>query len=92
MSRALLDLLTSGRLVDLILGLVAVEAVVLLVLAARAARGPRARELVANLAAGVFLLLALRAALAGAAPVWIAASLVGALVAHLADLVLRWRR
>lgn len=49
-------------------------------------------ELAANLAAGAFLLLALRAALAGAGPVWIAASLLGALVAHLADLALRWRR
>lgn len=84
-------LLVTGRLVDLILVLVAIEAIVLVVVV-RARGGPRARALVANLAAGAFLLLALRGALTGASPAWIAASLLGALVAHLADLAQRWRR
>ncbi len=92
MSSVLEGHLASGRLVDWILVLVAVEAVALLIVVARRRRGPRAAELVANLAAGAFLLLALRAALTHATPTWIAASLLGALVAHLADLALRWRR
>lgn len=43
------------------------------------------------LASGAFLMLALRAALADAGPVWIAASLLGSLVSHLATLWLLHR-
>jgi hypothetical protein len=40
---------------------------------------------------GMFLLLAVRAALAGAAWPWLPAALAAALAAHLLDLAGRWR-
>lgn len=85
------ELLASGRLVDLILVLMAVEAIALLVLWRRQARGVPPAQLLANLAAGGSLLLALRAALTGAHWPWLGLWLTAALIGHLADLGLRWR-
>lgn len=81
----------SGRIVDAILAFMVVEAVLLIAWRARTGRGIAAADLLANLAAGATLLLALRAALAGAAWSWVAAALMAALVAHVADLSRRWR-
>lgn len=78
-------LFASGRIVDLILALVLVEVAVLLVLLRRRSSSFRL-GLLANVAAGASLLVALRLALAGAWWGWIGASLACALVAHLADL------
>jgi len=79
----------SGRIVDLILLLVVLEALGL-------AWWLRGRggilPLLPNLAAGACLLLALRAALVGAGWPWIAAPLAASLAAHLADLGTRLRR
>jgi hypothetical protein len=86
------DLLTSGRAVDLILGLLVIEAAVLLTFHHRTGRGLGARQLLGLLLSGGFLLLALRAALTDAGWLWIGAWLTLALVAHLADLAMRWRR
>jgi hypothetical protein len=86
------QLLASGRAVDLILALMAVEAIALLVLWRRRGRGVPPAQLIANLAAGASLLLALRAALTGAHWAWLGVWLTTALIAHLADLGLRWRR
>ena len=44
------------------------------------------------LLSGIFLLLALRAALAGSVWPWVPAALLAALIAHLMDLRHRWRR
>ena len=84
------DLFASGHLVDLILVLVAVEAIALLLYWRHAGRGVRPFDLLPNLCAGAFLLLALRATLGGAG--WTVASgfLAAAGVAHLADLYRRW--
>lgn len=83
------DGLASGLLVDAILVLMAVEA------AAIAAFGRRVglawRDVAASLVAGAFLLVALRAALVGAAPHWILLCLALALVAHVADMAARRR-
>lgn len=81
----------QGRIVDLILLLVAVELVVLTAVAMRSGRTALLRGLVANVLAGAFLLAALRGALSGAAWPWIAMFLLAALVAHAADLLARWR-
>lgn len=86
------ELLTSGRLIDLILGLVLVEALALVLLHHLTGKGVAPRELIGLLLAGGFLLVALRAALVGAAWYWIGLWLTLALLAHLADLALRWRR
>ena len=85
------DLFASGRLVDLILVVVVVEAAALLVYWSRARRGIAPRDLLPNLCAGAFLLLALRATLAGSG--WMLASffLAAAGLAHLTDVTRRWR-
>ncbi len=83
------DAVVGTTLVDLILAAMAIELVVLRALRAR--RGGRAVTLAWNFAAGACLLLALRGALADAAPAWIAAALAGALVAHALDLRARLR-
>ncbi len=81
--------LASGRLVDAILLMMAVECAAIAVAGRRF--GLALRDVAANLAAGAFLLLALRTVLAGAAPSWTFACLAGALAAHIADLASRRR-
>ncbi|MEN0073943.1 MAG: hypothetical protein AAGC69_06150 [Paracraurococcus sp.] len=85
-------LFSSGRVVDLALGLMLIEAVALLALRRSRGGGLAPAALLTFLLAGAGLLLALRAALVGAAWEWIALPLILALLAHLADLALRWRR
>jgi hypothetical protein len=86
------DLFASGRLVDLILVVVLLEAAALLLYWARSRRGIAPLDLLPNLCAGAFLLLALRAALAGVG--WMIASLclAAAGLAHLIDVSRRWRK
>jgi hypothetical protein len=86
------DLFASGHLVDFILIVVALEAAALLVYWTRAKRGVAPLDLLPNLCAGAFLLLALRATLAGGG--WMIASLCRAAagLAHLVDVYRRWRR
>jgi hypothetical protein len=86
------ELFASGHLIDFILIVVVVEAAVLLLLWRRAGRGVAPSDLLPNLCAGAFLLLALRAVLAGAG--WMTASfcLASAGLAHLTDIYRRWRR
>lgn len=79
-------------IVDLIIGFVVVEAALLIAWHRRTGGGVAAADVLPNLAAGFCLLLALRAALAGAAWHWIALALFGSLLAHLLDLRRRWRR
>ena len=57
----------------------------------RSGLGIAPRDLLPNLLAGAFLVLALGLALAAAWWGWIALSLLGALLAHLADLRRRWK-
>jgi hypothetical protein len=85
------DLFASGHLVDFILVVAVLEALVLLIYWSRTRRGIAPRDLLPNLFAGVFLLLALRATLAGSG--WMLASffLAAAGLAHLADVTQRWR-
>ncbi|QIJ77409.1 hypothetical protein GU700_24200 [Methylobacterium sp. NI91] len=91
MAELLASLFVSGRIVDGILVLVALESLVLLGVRARWGRGPAPMALLSNLASGAALMLALRAALTGAAWPAIAAWLFVALAAHLAELVIRFR-
>lgn len=85
------DLFASGRAVDLILGLIALEAVALWLYRRATGRGPRLGEVAPFLIAGAGLLLALRAALVGAPWVWIAGALALSGVAHAVDLARRFR-
>ncbi|MFO1306553.1 MAG: hypothetical protein U1F54_22745 [Burkholderiales bacterium] len=81
--------LASGRLVDAILALMVVECIAIAIVGRRF--GIALRDVAANLAAGAFLMLALRTAVTGAPAHWTLACLAGALVAHLADLASRRR-
>jgi hypothetical protein len=84
-------LFESGRIIDLILLLVALECAGLVLLRARTGRGPALRDLLPTLLAGAFLLVAMRATLSGAGVPWIGASLLAALCAHVTDLSRRWK-
>jgi hypothetical protein len=86
------DLVESGRIVDLILFLVALQFAALWLYRRTTGRGPAPADLAPNILAGVALLLALRAALVGAGWFWVAFFLAAGLAAHLVDLARRWPR
>ena len=85
------DLLANAHLVDLILIIVLVEAAVLLLYWRRARRGIAPGDLLPNLCAGAFLLLALRFTLGRAGWMSVCGCLAAAGVAHLIDVSRRWR-
>jgi hypothetical protein len=80
-------LLTSPHWIDLIMGLTLLEGVFLV-----RWRRMRLPTVIAILLPGLFLLLAVREALAGAAWPWVPAGLTGALLAHFFDMWMRFRR
>jgi hypothetical protein len=82
-------LFESGRIVDVILLVFAVEAIV--AFAWLRPSGRAAFGLAANLAAGACLLLGVRAALVGSGWHWVAFWIALSLPFHLADLASRWR-
>jgi len=83
-------LFASGRVVDVVLALTAVEFVALALWHRRTGRGLATADLVSALLAGVFLMLAVRAALVGAWWGWVALWLLAAGVAHVVELRRRW--
>ncbi len=84
------EFIRSGRAVDWILVVIALEVLALLGYRALTGRGPAPSAFVGNILAGSSLLVALRIALAGASWVWIGLSLTAAFAAHLVDLAIRW--
>jgi hypothetical protein len=86
------ELFTSGRLIDIILIIVVIEAAAFLWMWRRFKRGIAPVDLLPNLCAGAFLLLALRVTLAGRGWMLACGCLAAAGVAHLTDLHRRWRR
>jgi hypothetical protein len=85
-------LFATGRIVDLILAITAIEAILVVAYHRRTGRGIAPAAFLGTLLSGVWLMLALRGALVGPWWGWIALCLVGSLVAHLVDLRCRWRR
>lgn len=85
------ELFATGRIVDLILILVAFEALALLAWRVWRGRGPSVPALASNLASGAALMLAVRAALTGSDWTVVAACLAGSLVAHVTEMCLRLR-
>jgi hypothetical protein len=81
----------DGTAIDWILGLVVVEAILLAAYRQMTRQGLGTGPILSLLLPGACLLLALRCALTNAPAVWIAAWLLAAFVAHLADVTLRWR-
>lgn len=84
------EIFANGRIIDLILGLVLIEGILLAAYHRRTGRGLPPRELVGFLLSGFLLLLALRAALVGAWWGWVSLALTASLLTHLLDLRLRW--
>ncbi|MDO9383908.1 MAG: hypothetical protein Q7T86_13710 [Hyphomicrobiaceae bacterium] len=85
-------LFANGRIVDIVIAFMALEAVALLV-GTRWLNGRLGNvDIVLLLVPGLFLLLAMRAAMTDAGWIAIAAWLLAALVAHLADLARRLRQ
>jgi hypothetical protein len=85
------DFFAGGRSIEFVLVLIALEAIVLMVLwwMRRCPLPPMATLLI--LAPGTSLLLAARAALAGASFVWVSSLFLLALLIHLVDLRQRWQ-
>jgi hypothetical protein len=84
-------LFTSGRIVELILAAMVIEAIAFLIYKFTIGRGVPPVGLLINLLAGAFLLMALRSALLALPWPWTSAWLAAALIAHVADLAQRWR-
>ncbi len=84
------DLFASGRIIDIVIGLVAFEALAFAIWRASSGRGPHLLPFLSNLLSGAFLMIALRNALVGALWPWIAACLLAAFSAHIIDLRTRW--
>jgi hypothetical protein len=83
------ELVASGHIVDLIFCVMAIEILILPRWSRRRGRGSGRFGLMMASLPGLFLLLALRAALTQAGWIWIAGFLAASFPAHLADL---WRR
>lgn len=87
----MMGLFQSGRIVDLLMVLMTLEAALLWGYRRSTGRGVPLFGLLANLAAGAGLLMALRAALTHAGWEMTILWLLVALAAHVADLASRWR-
>ena len=88
-----MDTLFSSPLwVDLIIAFTLLEGLALTAYFRFTGRGVSPTHFGVNLVSGVCLMFALRSALAGAGPVWIAAGLLASGLAHGLDLWRRWRR
>jgi hypothetical protein len=87
-----LELLAAGTLLEWIVVLMLVEAVLLLAWRARTGGGVPAAGVLCVLASGIFLMLAVRAALTSAGIASVAGWLLAALVAHVTDVLSRWQR
>ena len=86
------ELFAGGRIVEMILAFMVLEALAIGLYHRRTGRGLSPLDLLLNLAAGALLLLALRAAIVDPDPLAPAPYLAVALFAHVADLARRWRR
>lgn len=85
------EFFTGAHAIDLVLSMIALEAIVLMVLW-RMGRCPlRPLSTLLILAPGTSLLLAARAALAGSSWTWVSALFLVALIIHLIDLRQRWQ-
>lgn len=85
------DWIASGRIVDIVIAFMALEAVGLWFYHRRTGRGIALADLWTTIASGLCLLLALRAALSGGWAGWIAIWLTASLIVHIIDLRSRWR-
>jgi len=88
----LLDWVADGRIINVMLGFVVLEVVMLTVLWRKRKIGIAPVPLLVNVLAGTCLMLSLRAVLLGLSTEIVAFWLVASLVAHVSDLAIRWNR
>ena len=88
---AITTLFVDGKIAELVLAVMVVEALVLVALSRRAQSVPPATSIVFALVPGFFLVLALRAVFVHAQWFWIALGLTGALITHLIDMRMRFQ-
>lgn len=81
----------SGRIVDVMLIVIAIEVAVLCAYRLRTGRGLSVSTIVLNAGAGGSLMVALKLLWVDAAWHWIAMALLSSLAFHSGDLVQRWR-
>ena len=86
------ELITSGRIVDLVLVVMTIELITSAFIAKRRGIPLDVPGLAFNIGAGASLALALRASLTGLGWEWVAAWLVGSLVFHVLDVGRRWQQ
>ena len=84
--------LREGWLLDLVIGLTLLELITLIAYRWRTGRGIAHVPLIATMASGLWLMVALKAALVQAAWPWVVLPLMAAGLAHAADLRGRWQR
>ena len=84
-------LISSGRIVDLMLLVVVIEVIALILYWRFTGKGVQPLRLIMNVGAGGSLMLALRASLVGASTLVLAACLLASLGFHVADVALRWQ-
>ena len=89
--QAISTFFVDGKIADLVLAVMLVEALVLVAISRRAQSTLSATSIVLALLPGFFLVLALRAALVHAQWFWIALALTGALITHLIDMRMRFQ-
>ncbi|MGD1982440.1 MAG: hypothetical protein PVF93_00890 [Chromatiaceae bacterium] len=86
------ELVTSGRIVDLMLIFILLEVVAIQLIRRYTGAGIAILPLLTNIGAGGSVMLALRAQITGAGWHWVAILLLSALVFHVIDLWQRWER
>jgi len=86
------SLISSGRIVDVMIVVVIIEVIALMVYWNRTGRGIPTLPLLANVGAGGSLMLALGSVLKGFDTRVTALCLVSSLIFHLLDLAMRWKR
>ncbi len=86
------DIISSGRIVDIMVLFVVIEVIALTIYWRRTGKGIALIPLLANIGAGGSLMLALGATLKGFVPEIIALCLISSLIFHVTDLVIRWKR
>ena len=86
------ELITSGRIVDVVLVVMSIELIVSALIAKRRGIPLDVPGLAFNIGAGASLALALRASLTGSGWEWVAGWLVSSLVFHVLDVGRRWQQ
>ncbi|MDJ0760660.1 MAG: hypothetical protein QNJ19_14790 [Woeseiaceae bacterium] len=86
------ELILSGRIIDIVIGVLIVELLLVSILYRTQGKGIPPYPLLVNIGAGGSLALAIKAAVTDAGWQWIALWLVTSLVFHVLDISARWQR